>query len=120
MLITLALAVIIAVIAFVFTKTYASSLSSITGGIVVGNVVAQIVGFFAMGYPITIGSSEIFGLIMLSILACGVGIQLFSSVREKFVSTSVRRRSLSSEEAQESEFDGKFFDEYFTNNNEEK
>jgi hypothetical protein len=51
---------------------------------------------------------------------CGVGIQVFSSVREKFVNFGVNRRRLTSEEAEENEIDGKYFDEYFTNNNEEK
>ena len=119
-LVTVGLAIVIAVVSFMLTKTFASAISSVLGGIVVGDVLAQIVGFFTMGSQINIGSSAIFGLIALSVLACGMGIYVFSSVREKFTSNTVRRRQMSSEEAQESDFDGKYFDEYFTNYNEEK
>lgn len=119
-LITLGLSLVIAVVAFLLTKTYSSAISSVISGIIVGDVVSQILAYFTMGSIVSIGSTTIFGLIMLSILACGVGIQIFSSIREKFVSHSVRKRSMSSEEAQENDFDEKYFDEYFINHDEER
>jgi hypothetical protein len=117
---TIGLSVLIAVIAFMITRTYASAISSVIGGIVVSNVAFSIISYFVSGSAIIIGSNTVFGLIMLSVLMCGVGIQVFSSVREKFVNFGVNRRRLTSEEAEENEIDGKYFDEYFTNNNEEK
>ena len=117
---TVGLSVIIGVIAFMVTRTYASAISSVIGGILVANVAVALISFFVSGSPIVIGSSTVFGLIMISVLMCGVGIQVFSSVREKFVSTGVNRRQLSSEEAEENEIDGRYFDEYFTNYDEEK
>lgn len=117
---TIGISIVVAVIAFMITRTYASAISSVIGGIVVANVINSLIAYFTVGTPIVIGSSSVFGLIMISILMCGVGIQIFASVREKFVSTGVRRRQLSSEEAEENEIDGKYFDEYFTNHNEDK
>ncbi|MBE5732737.1 MAG: hypothetical protein E7353_06880 [Clostridiales bacterium] len=119
-LVTIGISVIVAVIAFMVTKTYSSAVSSVLGGIVVADVVANLIAFFVNGNAILIGSDNVFGLIMISLLMCGVGIQFFASIREKFVSTSVNRRQLSSEEAEENEIDGQYFDEYFTNHNEEK
>ncbi len=119
-LVTIGISVIVAVIAFMVTKTYSSAVSSVLGGIVVADVVANLIAFFVNGNAILIGSDNVFGLIMISLLMCGVGIQFFASIREKFVSTSVNRRQLSSEEAEENEIDGQYFDEYFTNHDEEK
>ena len=119
-LVTIGVSVVVAVISFMITRTYAGAISSVVGGIMVGDVIAQIVGYFALGSTIAIGSSTVFGLIMLSVLMCGLGIQVFSSVREKFISSGVRRRQMSSEEAEDSEIDGKYFDEYFSSDNEEK
>jgi hypothetical protein len=117
---TIGLSVIVGVIAFMVTRTYSSAISSVIGGIVVADVAFSIISFIINGSPIFIGTSSVFGLIMISVLMCGVGIQIFASVREKFVSTSVNRRQLSSEEAEENEIDGRYFDEYFTNHDEEK
>jgi len=119
-LVTIGISVIVAVIAFMVTKTYSSAVSSVLGGIVVADVVANLIAFFVNGNAILIGSDNVFGLIMISLLMCGVGIQFFASIREKFVSTSVNRRQLGREEAEENEIDGQYFDEYFTNHNEEK
>ncbi len=113
-LVTVGLSVLLAVVAFMVTRTYASALSSIVGGIVVADVIYEVLTFFTGASPIVIGSNDIFGLVMISVLMCGLGIQVFSTVREKFVSAGVRRRQLSSEEAEENEIDGKYFDEYFT------
>lgn len=117
---TIGISIVVAVIAFTVTKTYSSAISSVIGGIVVADVISSLIAYFTRSTPIVIGSSTVFGLIMISLLMCGVGVWLFASVREKFVSTGTRRRQLSSEEAEENEIDGKYFDEYFTNHNEEQ
>ncbi len=117
---TIGLSILVAVIAFMVTRTYSSAISSVIGGIVVADVIYALVTYFTTGSAIVIGSNNVFGLIVISVLMCGVGIQLFASVREKFVSTGVKRRQLSSEEAEENEIDGKYFDEYFTNHDEDK
>ncbi len=117
---TIGISILVAIIAFMVTKTYSSAISSVIGGILVADVVSSLISYFANGNVILIGSDNVFGLIMISVLMCGVGIQLFASVREKFVSSGVNRRQLSSEEAEENEIDGKYFDEYFTNHDEEK